>query len=119
MSAIHRVDDVRSMPAAKFFAFAWRLPCYRGVMRERVLREQRDREEASPFPAQEYQPSGYAAPDSRRPKLGTRAVIENDQVFQGIFSFGTASPAGSGTGEPDGRPDLREEATREYPELRP
>lgn len=33
MSAIHRVDDMWSMEAGKFFRLARRLPAYQGVMR--------------------------------------------------------------------------------------
>lgn len=33
MSAIHRIDDIWSMEAGKFFRFARRLPAYQGVMR--------------------------------------------------------------------------------------
>ena len=33
MSAVHRIDDIWSMEAGKFFRFARRLPAYQGVMR--------------------------------------------------------------------------------------
>lgn len=32
MSVLHRVDDMWSMPAPKFFAFASRLPAYNGAL---------------------------------------------------------------------------------------
>ncbi len=33
MSAFHRIDDIYSMEAARFFRLATRLPAYKGVMR--------------------------------------------------------------------------------------
>lgn len=36
MSAIHRVDDVASMDARRYFMLAGRLPAYPGVMQVRV-----------------------------------------------------------------------------------
>lgn len=88
MSAIHRVDDIWAMPAARFFSLAWRLPCYRGVMRERVLREQQDAEENEPSPDQQYEPPGYAAPRRGGPQPGTRTLIENDPMFSQLIGFG-------------------------------
>lgn len=53
MSVFHRVDDVQSMPAVQFFAYADRLTAYTGVLQARAHAEQ---EEA------EGQPSASAAP---------------------------------------------------------
>ncbi len=92
MSAVHRVDDVWSMPAARFFALAWRLPCYRGVMRERALAEQQERDEtpAARAPARSAQPQRQAravhAPGND-PEPVTRQAAENDPVLSKIFSF--------------------------------
>lgn len=36
MSAFHRIDDIWSMEAGKFFRFAYRLPAYQGAMRARA-----------------------------------------------------------------------------------
>lgn len=36
MSAIHRIDDMWSMEAGRFFRFAFRLPAYKGAMRARA-----------------------------------------------------------------------------------
>lgn len=44
LSAIHRIDDMWSMEAGRFFRYATRLPAYRGVMRMVAEREVRDRE---------------------------------------------------------------------------
>ena len=94
MSAIHRVDDIRSVPAARFFRLAHRLTAYRGVMRERALAAQREepqrqaprppRQAPAPAQAQARQGPGY------REVPGTRTALQNDAAFKGIFSFGSA-----------------------------
>jgi hypothetical protein len=38
-SAIHGISDMYSLPSAKFFKFAYRLPAYQGVMRMLVEEE--------------------------------------------------------------------------------
>lgn len=43
LSAIHRIDDMWSMEAGRFFRFARRLPAYKGAMRavaERLVRDE-------------------------------------------------------------------------------
>lgn len=37
MSALHRVDDIRRMPARRFFTFAERLAAYQGAVRAALL----------------------------------------------------------------------------------
>ena len=44
MSAIHGIDDIYSMEAGRFFAFAYRLPAYQGVMRMEAERQARQDE---------------------------------------------------------------------------
>lgn len=86
MSAVHRVDDIWSMPSARFFRLAWRLPAYRGVMRERALTAQRDQEQA---PQQPARPAAQAP--RRTPARDTQPVTEavlTDPVMSKIFSFG-------------------------------
>jgi hypothetical protein len=85
MSAVHRVDDTGAMPAARFFRLAWRLPHYRGVMRDRVLalqREQDDEPAAAPAPQQR----GPARKPSARAEPVTEAAL-SDPVMSKIFSF--------------------------------
>jgi hypothetical protein len=110
MSAIHGIDDIWSMPAAKFFAFAWRLPHYQGAMRDWVLAEQRSGTRQAP-----QRPAYRAAPAARdEPPPATPAVVRSDPALGGVFSFGSfSSPAAI-----SGQPDLRETAQQEYPELR-
>lgn len=36
MSAFHRIDDIWSMEAGRFFRLAYRLPAYQGAMRARA-----------------------------------------------------------------------------------
>lgn len=89
MSAFHRVDDVYAMPGPRFFRLAWRLPCYRGVMRERVLAGQREdgAGRASPRPVQPEQSQAAAPESGREPVPATKAVIRSDPRLNGIFSF--------------------------------
>lgn len=57
MSAIHRVEDIWSMEAGKFFRYARRLPAYQGIMRsiaERQAQQEHERTgglKAIPVPA--------------------------------------------------------------------
>jgi hypothetical protein len=117
MSVFHRVDDIWSMPAAKFFAFAWRLPHYRGVMRERVLAEQRD--SSSRRPQQQRPATRQASPARQAPPPATPAVVRSDPVLGGVFSFSSFSSPSTddAPGADDARADLRETAQQEYPEL--
>jgi hypothetical protein len=86
MSVFHRVDDIWAMPPARFFMLAYRLPAYRGAMREVALAEQRDREpEGRPVAARPT-----AAPAPRAPAASNRPVTKaalHDPAFKGIFSF--------------------------------
>jgi hypothetical protein len=109
MSALHGVDDIWSMPAARFFAFAWRLPHYQGVMRDVVLAEQNSGRSRQPEQQRAIQ---RAAPSAREaPPPATPAVVRSDPALGGVFSFGSFSAGGA-------QPDLRETAQQEYPELR-
>lgn len=87
MSAVHGVRDIDELSAPMFFAWAWRLPHYRGVMRDRVLQLQREQEEApaSPAPAAHAPRPARAAAASRQPV--TEAAL-SDPVMSKIFSFG-------------------------------
>lgn len=86
MSAIHRIDDIWQMKPARFFQFAYRLPAYRGVMREVALAEQRDRKpESGPVAARPTAAPAPRAPESRDRPV-TKAAL-HDPMFKGIFSF--------------------------------
>lgn len=88
MSAVHRVDDIEAMPAARFFRLAWRLPHYRGVMRDRVIALQREEEDDAPR-AQAQPSSRQAAPvraQASRAQPVTEAVL-SDPVMSRIFEF--------------------------------
>lgn len=87
MSAVHRVDDIYSMPAPRFFRLAWRLPHYRGVMRDRVMelqREQEDEPRAAPAPSSERR--GPARKQAASPQPVTEAAL-SDPVMSKIFEF--------------------------------
>jgi hypothetical protein len=83
MSAIHRVDDIWSMPGRKFFAFAPRLSAYEGVIRQRALAELQDKQ-PSQSPGSPYGATRAAAASRALPV--TEAVL-HDPAFKGIFSF--------------------------------
>lgn len=80
MSVFHRVDDITALDGPTFLRFAWRLPAYEGVLRARAVAEENASRPPTPAsvttagPAQEVNP-------------GTRATLQADPAFQGIFSF--------------------------------
>lgn len=87
MSAVHRVDDIQAMPAARFFRFAHRLAAYRGVMRERAIALQREREDEPQYaPVRQAQPGRASKPAPGRAPV-TEAAL-SDPVMSKIFSFG-------------------------------
>lgn len=90
MSAVHRVDDIHSMPAARFFQLAWRLPHYRGVVRDLVLRWQQEAEEGQSAPAARPAQQQRPGPaQSRQVEPVTEAALaDEDPAIRNIFSFG-------------------------------
>lgn len=44
LSAFHRIDDIWTMNGPRFFAFAYRLPAYKGVMRALAEKQAMDEE---------------------------------------------------------------------------
>lgn len=86
MSAVHGVRDIDELSAPKFFGFAWRLPHYRGVMRDRVIALQREQDEDVPvITGGRDAPRAVAAPpESRQPV--TKAVLA-DPLMARIFDF--------------------------------
>lgn len=84
LSAFHRIDDLWSMPAPRFFKLAWRLPAYAGVMQSRALAEQQRDQPSSPA-------ASARAPSDRRGQEinpGTRASLMAEPAFAGLISFG-------------------------------
>jgi hypothetical protein len=114
MSAFHRVDDIWSMPGARFFRLAWRLPAYEGVMRARVMTERETGTvvaEQRPASATQEQPP---APPRRPREPVAEAAVSGDPALGRVFSFSTFTRSGAS----DTRPGLRETALREQPEPR-
>lgn len=87
MSAFHRVDDIWSMPARKFFPFAFRLAAYQGVMQARAIEAEREAQPAPPPRSQGDWPAP-AASGQRREVPATKVALQNDPVFGGLISFG-------------------------------
>jgi hypothetical protein len=93
LSAFHRVDRIDDLSAPRFFQLVWRLPHYRGVMRDRVIALQREQDEqgstpqASAAPARGERPVAARRPPAARAEPVTEAVLA-DPVMSKIFSFG-------------------------------
>jgi hypothetical protein len=86
MSAVHGVADIHSMPAARFFQRAWRLPHYQGVMRDRAITWQQEHEQDGPRPA------ARSPQDERRPAPAARSepvtqAALADPLMSKIFAF--------------------------------
>lgn len=86
MSVFHRVDDIWAMPPARFFRLAYRLPAYRGVMREVALAAQRDQEPEDRPVAARTAPAPARRQPAARDRPVTKAAL-HDPAFKGIFSF--------------------------------
>ena len=84
-SAIHGIRDMLSLPGPVFFALAYRLSAYQGVMAARAA----EQEAESPPGPQEPPPRRAAPAEQVTPK----AVLQTDSAFKGIFSFGDMKPA--------------------------
>jgi hypothetical protein len=78
MSAIHRVDDVYSLPGPRFFRLAWRLAAYQGCMRDNTVIAARRQQQAESSPA----------PQQARANPVIRSIVAGDPALKGIFSFG-------------------------------
>jgi hypothetical protein len=78
MSAVHRIDDVWSLPGPRFFKLAWRLAAYQGCMRDNAIAAAR-RLQADPPP---QLPATTATP-------AIKAVVGGNPDLARIFSFGS------------------------------
>jgi hypothetical protein len=81
MRAIYRLSpsEAMALPAAEFFALAYRLPFYNGVLRARA---------ALLVSPDDVQPTHTGAV---RHVPATRAAILSDPDLSGVVSFGTSS----------------------------
>jgi hypothetical protein len=79
MSAFHRVDDVRAMPALRFINFAMRLVAYKGIVR--ALAETEKAESATPQSA---------------PRAAARGGTPRDRVVPSDAYTLTTDPAFAG-----------------------
>jgi hypothetical protein len=91
MSAFHRIDDVRAMPAPRFITFALRLFAYKGILRALVeaeqIREARGETVAQPTRASAPPTTGG---DIRQNRVidSTEANLMTDPAFKGLFEKG-------------------------------
>jgi len=83
LSAIHRIDDMWGMDAAKFFRFARRLPAYQGAIRakaERLAHDEERRREAQGT-------AGMTIVDLPAGEVGTVPALAG-AVFGGLIEIG-------------------------------
>ena len=94
MSAFHRIDDVRAMPAQRFINFALRLVAYKGIIRALAEAEQHEQSQSGT--------SRATASTTRRPAMGgdirqnrevasDATTLMTDPAFAGMFEKGGAS----------------------------
>jgi hypothetical protein len=74
-----------ALPGPVFFAFAYRMSAYQGVMAARAA----EQEAESPSGPQEPPPRRTAPAEQVTPKV----VLQTDSAFRGVFSFGEMQPA--------------------------
>lgn len=83
MSVFHRIEEVESMPARRFFAFATRLPAYSGAVTARLTVAA-----AAQQPATAAKPAPTGAPGRQGVMPGTRAAIQASELAD-LFSWGS------------------------------
>lgn len=86
MSVFHRIDDIRDLDAPTFFTLAWRLPAYQGVMHHHVVRQLQEQEHTTSGTQAGGTSYGADTP-ARDINPGTKAALQADPAFQGLFSF--------------------------------
>ena len=74
-----------ALPGPVFFALAYRLSAYQGVMAARAA----EQEQESTSGPQEPPPRRAVPAEQVTPKV----VLQTDSAFRGIFSFGDMTPA--------------------------
>ena len=97
-SVLHRVDDIYSMPGAKFLRMACRITAYVGVMQARAdALMKADETEAEPAQRvttrdvyAETCPASAPRQDLNGPRVvdGSRASLMADPVFSGLIEMG-------------------------------
>jgi len=92
-SVLHRVDDIYSMPGARFLRLARRITAYAGVMQVRAdaaARADRDVEPPAPRVQPAAQPVTRQDPNGPRVVPGDRAALAADPVFGALVEVGGA-----------------------------
>lgn len=77
------------MPGPRFFAWAFRMPAYQGVMRERVvaLATSEGTPGSAPSAPAGHVPAPPAGRGQRTVVPATKAALQSEKAFAGIFSF--------------------------------
>lgn len=110
-SVFHRVDDIYSMPAARFFMLAYRIAAYDGMLARRIQAENEGRAApAGPKPS-----GGPRRPRSVQPRLAVGKTPQGVQVVpdsaMGLMHKGLFER----TRAPKARPDGAAPATEDPP----
>lgn len=83
MSVFHRIDDILELDGPTLWRLAWRLPHYRGCMRDAVERLQSERESTAP--------TASSAPASRPARSqvvqGTVTALRTNSEFSAGGQF--------------------------------
>jgi hypothetical protein len=98
MSAFHRIDDVRDMPAQKFIDLVLRLPSYRGVMRELILALREELDDGN-LPSKKHHPSSPARGRDGQEVThvpGDLGSIATAPAFEGLVEVSRAEEAPDG-----------------------
>jgi hypothetical protein len=81
LSAIHGIRDMTRLTGPAFFALAYRIGAYQGVILTRAMAHQQQTGAPPAAPG--------AASGPRRTVAATRTALQNDETMRGLFSFGT------------------------------
>lgn len=99
MSVFHRIDDMYSMPAPRFFRLAYRIAAYDGMLARRIEAAREREKQAQSRPAA---PPGARRTQTQRPAAGRLkqgAQMMNDRalghVVPGLFERATSAPKSS------------------------
>lgn len=89
LSVFHRIDDMDSMPAPRFWSFATRLPFYDGAMRASIRAAMVDRPPVSAAPAVSPAPELEVWQMTPKPPPGAEVIAPGGAAAM-LASYGSA-----------------------------
>lgn len=93
MSAFHRIDDVRAMPAPRFINLALRLVAYKGVVRMLIERAQHDAQTNGTPAAAPHAAMSSGDIRQNRTIPSDAATLTTDPALAGLFEQKAATDA--------------------------